>query len=147
MSQTSMKEFSCFGYFPAFNFQDFSVCEHCLFVGKQTQSTHKKGSTRKIELLQLVHSDVCGPMPMASMGGALYFVMFIDDFSQKLWVYPLRQKDQVFQVFQRFVETQTRKKVKCLRSDNGGEYVSKAFEDFCDAKGIKRELTPPYNHP
>ena len=62
MSQTAMKELSCSGYFLAFNFQDFSVCEHFLF-GKQTQSTHKKGSTRKTEWLQLVHSDVCGPMP------------------------------------------------------------------------------------
>ena len=44
-----------------------------------------------------MYSDVCGPMPMASMGGALYFVTFIDDFSNKVWVCPLRQKDQVFQ--------------------------------------------------
>ena len=114
------------------------------------ESTHKKGSTRKTERLQLVHSDVCGPMPMALMGGALYFVTFIDDFSRKVWAYPLRRKDQVLQVFQRFVtlvEMQTGKKVKCLRSDNGGEYVSKAFQDFCDAKGIKRKLTAPYNPP
>ena len=45
------------------------------------------------------------------------------------------------------METQTGKKVKCLRSDNGGEYVSKLFQDFCDLKGIKRELTAPYNPP
>ena len=45
------------------------------------------------------------------------------------------------------METQTGKKVKCLRSDNGGEYVSKVFQDFCDIKGIKRELTAPYNPP
>ena len=89
-------------------------------------------------------------MPVVSMGGAQYFVTFIDDFSQKVWVYSLKRKDQVLSVFQRFVtlvETQTDKKVKCLRSDNGGEYVSKAFQDFCDAKGIKREFTAPYNPP
>ena len=45
------------------------------------------------------------------------------------------------------VETQIGKKVKCLRSDNGGEYVSKPFQDFCNLKGIKRELTAPYNPP
>ena len=89
MSQTTMKELSRFGYLSNFNFSDFFVCEHCLF-GKQTQSPHKRVSSRKIEHLQLVHSDVCGPMPMASMGGALYFVTFIDDFSCKVWVYPLR---------------------------------------------------------
>ena len=62
-----------------------------------------KGSTRKSERLQLVHSDVCGPMPMALIGGTLYFVTFIDYFSHKVWVYPLRRKDQVLEVFQRFV--------------------------------------------
>ena len=51
MSQTTMKELSRYGYLPAFIFLDFSVCEHCLY-GKQTQSPHKKGSSRKTERLQ-----------------------------------------------------------------------------------------------
>ena len=79
-----------------------------------------------------------------------WVVTFIDDFSCKVWAYPLRRKDEVLLVFQHFVtlvETQTGKKIKCLRSDNGGEYVSKPFQDFCDLKGIKRELTAPYNPP
>ena len=95
-----------------------------------------------------MHSDVCGPMPIMSMGGAMYFVTFIDDFSQKVWAYPLKRKEQVLEVFQRFVtlvKTHTRKKLKCLHLDNGGEYVSKAFQDFCDEKGIRREFTAPYN--
>ena len=138
-----------FGLCSAFYFSDFEVCEHFLY-GKQTQSPHKRGSTCKTEPLLLVHSDVCGPMPTISMGGASYFVTFIDDFSRKVWVYPLRRKDEVLSVFQKFVtlvENQSSKKVKCLRSDNGGEYVSRAFQEFCDSKGIKRELTPPYNPP
>ena len=113
-------------------------------------SPHKMGSFRKAKPLQLVHSDVCGPMPVVSMGGAQYFVTFIDDFSQKVWVYSLKRKHQVLIVFQRFVilvEMQIDKNVKCLRFGNGGEYVSKAFQDFCDAKGIKREFTAPYNPP
>ena len=69
MSQNRMKVLSHFGYVPGFNFFDFSICEHCLY-GKQTQSPHKKGSSKKSEPLALVHSDVCGPMPMLSMGGA-----------------------------------------------------------------------------
>ena len=68
----------------------------------------------------------------------------------KIWAYPLKRKEQVLEVFQRFVtlvETQTDKKVKCFRSNNGGESMSSAFQDFCDAKGIKREFTTPYNPP
>ena len=67
---------------------------------------------------------------------------------KKVWAYPLKRKEQVLEVFQRFVtlvETHTGKKLKCPRLDNGGEYVSKAFQDFCDAKGIRREFTAPYN--
>ena len=95
-----------------------------------------------------MHSEVCGPMPIVSMGGAQYFVTFIDDFSWKVWVHSLKRKEKVLTIFQSFVtlvETQSNKKVKCLRFDNGGEYVSKAFQEFCDAKGIKREFVAPYN--
>ena len=52
-----------------------------------------------------------------------------------------------FKTFVSLVENQSGKKLLCLRTDNGGEYTSKAFQDFCDAKGIKRELTAPYNPP
>ena len=77
MSPSGMKVLSCYGYLPGFNFFDLFVCEHYLY-GKQTQSPHKRGSLRKSEPLQLVHSNVCGSMPMVSMGGASYFVTFIE---------------------------------------------------------------------
>ena len=86
-------------------------------------------------------------MPTVSLGGASYFVTFIDDFSHKFWAYPLKHKDEVLSVFKRFVtvvEAETGKRVKFLRFGNDGEYLSKSFQDFCDAKGIKRELTAPY---
>ena len=53
----------------------------------------------------------------------------------------------MFKKFVTLVETETGKKVKYLRSDNGGEYILKSFVDFCDTKGIKRELTAPYTPP
>jgi transposase InsO family protein len=99
-------------------------------------------------ILDLVHSDVCGPMSVASITGSMYYVSFIDDFSRKTWIYFLKTKDEVFSRFQEFkalVENQTRKKIKVLRSDNGGEYTSKEFEGFCKEAGIKRELIVSYN--
>ena len=69
MSQSGMKVLSHFGYVLGFNFSNFSVCEHYLY-GKQTQSPHKRGNSRKSEPLVLVHSDVCGPMLVVSMRGA-----------------------------------------------------------------------------
>ena len=92
MSISRMKVLSCLGYMLGFNYSDMSICEHCLY-GKQTLSPHKGSSSRKSEPLQLVHSDVCGPMSILSMGGAMYFVTFIDDFSQKVWAYPLKRKE------------------------------------------------------
>ena len=74
--------------------------------------------------------------------------MFIDDLSKKVWEYLLRQKDEVLSMFQHFVTlVETSKKVKYLCFDNGKEYMSKSFQDFCDLKQIKRELILPYNSP
>uniref|UniRef100_A0A2N9HLM6 Integrase catalytic domain-containing protein n=1 Tax=Fagus sylvatica TaxID=28930 RepID=A0A2N9HLM6_FAGSY len=71
----------------------------------------------------LVYSDVCGPIEVESLGGNRYFVTFIDDASRKVWVYVLKTKDQVFQLFKKFhaiVEREKGKSLKCLRTNNGG---------------------------
>ena len=62
-------------------------------------------------------------MPIMSMGSVVYFVTFIDDYSRKVWAYAIKRKDEVLSVFKCFVtlvKTQSDRKVKCLRSDNGG---------------------------
>ena len=78
----------------------------------------------------------------------MYFITYIDDYSQKTWIYFLKSKesDEVldrFQEFRALVENQSGKKIKVLRSDNGGEYTSGDFIDFCSEAGIKREFTIP----
>nr|GEZ05041.1 retrovirus-related Pol polyprotein from transposon TNT 1-94 [Tanacetum cinerariifolium] len=96
-------------------------------------------------ILDLVHSDVCGPMKTKTLGGCSYFVTFIDDHSRKVWVYTLKTKDQVLDVFKQFhalVERQTGKKLKCIRSDNGGEYIG-PFDAYCREHGIQHQKTPP----
>ena len=70
--------------------------------------------------------------------GALYFITFIDDYSRKLWVYTLKSKDQVldvFKVFQALVERETGRKVKCIHTNNGGEYCG-SFDVYCRQRGI-----------
>ena len=79
---------------------------------------------------------------------AEYFVTFIDDHSRKIWIYFLKTKDEVFNRFKEFkalVENLTRKRIKVLRSENGGEFIDKEFTGFCAREGIKREWTTPYN--
>jgi transposase InsO family protein len=75
-------------------------------------------------------------------------VTIIDDFSRKTWIFFMKTKDEVFNRFQEFraqVENQIGKKIKVLRSDNGGEYTSNEFKDFYKEAEIKRELTISYN--
>lgn len=80
----------------------------------------------------LVYSDVW-ESPDLSQGGAKYFVTIIDDYSKRCWVYPIKKKSYVFIVFKEFkvrVELQSRKRIKCLRTNNGGEYRNGEFLTF-----------------
>ena len=70
-------------------------CDYCLFA-KQHRVSFKKNSTQKLEKLESIYSDVCGPMEVDYLGGNKYFITFIDDASQKTWVYLLHTKGQVF---------------------------------------------------
>ncbi|GKF28814.1 putative RNA-directed DNA polymerase, partial [Tanacetum coccineum] len=114
-------------------------------LGKQTRRAFKSHPSFRTEnILDLVHFDVCGPMKTKTLGGCSYFVTFIDGHSRKVWVYTLTTKDQVLDVFKQFhalVERQTRKKLKCIRSDNGGVYIG-PFDAYCREHGIQHQKTP-----
>ena len=78
-----------------------------------------------------MHIDVWGPAQVSSLGGSHHYVTFIDDATRKVWVYFLRQKYDVFQTLNKWkclVENETRKKLKSLKSDNGGDYYSHEFK-------------------
>ena len=69
-------------------------------------------------------------------------------YSWKTWIYFLKNKDEVFERFKEFkalVENLSEKRIKTLRSNNGGEFTSNEFNKYCREAGIKRELTIPYN--
>jgi hypothetical protein len=86
--------------------------------------------TRENGILEMVHSDVFGLVTMPSLGGSMYYISFIDDFSRKTWIYFLRKKSYIFERFKEFkalVENQTKKRIKVLRTDNGGEFCGNEF--------------------
>jgi transposase InsO family protein len=96
--------------------------------------------------LELIHSDICGPMEY-SFGGCRYFIFFIDDYTRMTWVYFLKAKSEAFEKsvnFQHVVENETREKVASLRTDNGGEFTSTKFNNYCQNNGIKRQLKNSY---
>ena len=119
------------------------TCVHC-FHGKQNRISFRRNiASRKSHVLDLVRSGVCGPLKVRTLGCALYFVTFIDDHSRKVWAYTLKTRDQVLDVFKNFqanVERETGRQLKCVRSDNGGEYIG-PFDQYCTNHGIRHEKT------
>jgi transposase InsO family protein len=125
---------------------DFYFYEHCLY-GKHNRVRFPSGATKVEGILQLVHSDVFGPVSVPSLGNSMYYVSFIDEFSRKNWIYFFRKKSEVFDRFKEFkalVENQTEKRIKVLRTDNGGEFCGNEFEELCKKCGIEGKKTTPY---
>ncbi|CAL5403117.1 unnamed protein product [Camellia sinensis] len=123
------------------------VCEGCV-VGKQHRNAFPKGRAwRAKKVLELVHSDICGPINPPSNGNNRYFITFIDDFSRKTWVYFLQEKSEAFSAFKNYkalVEKEVGKAIQTLRTDRGGEFNSREFANFCEMHGIKKQLTASY---
>jgi hypothetical protein len=107
---------------------DFDFCEHCVYGKWKKGRFLKVGKEKKSERLELVHTDVWGPSHVSSLAGSHYYITFIDDATRKTQVYCIQQKSVVFYTFKKWkdlVENKTRKRLKCLRSDNGGEYCKR----------------------
>lgn len=86
-------------------------------------------------------------MEVETLGGNKFFVTFTDDFTRKVWIYLLKRKSQVFEVFRKYktmVEKQSKLSIQTLRTNGGGEFTSQDFEMFCEQEGIVHEVTPPY---
>ncbi|CDP17738.1 unnamed protein product [Coffea canephora] len=117
-------------------------CEHCV-LEKQRKVKFGTGIHNTKGILDYVHSDVWGPAKTPSLGGRYYFVTFIDDFSRRVWVFTMKSKDEMLKIFLKWkarVENQTGRKIKILRTDNGGEYKSDPFQKICQECGIVRHF-------
>ncbi|GBN59582.1 Retrovirus-related Pol polyprotein from transposon TNT 1-94 [Araneus ventricosus] len=122
-------------------------CKVCI-QGKQTATPFsKEPKNRSSQLLSVIHSDLCGPMRVESIGRSFYFATFIDDCSRFVQVYFLRSKDEVksaFLEFKAYIENKLNCKIKTLRTDKGLEYVGPNFDHYLVKNGIKRERTCAY---
>ncbi|KAL0394628.1 UNVERIFIED_CONTAM: Retrovirus-related Pol polyprotein from transposon TNT 1-94 [Sesamum latifolium] len=127
------------------NLDHLPTCESCL-KGKMTKKPFVGQSAIANGLLDLVHTDVCGPLSISARGGFSYFITFIDDHSRYGYVYLMRYKSEAFGRFKEYrleVENQTNRKIKSLRSDRGGEYLSGEFIDYLKQNKILSQWTPP----
>ena len=95
LSDRGLTELSRRGNIPILKKDENDLCEPCIF-GKQHKIKFAICTKPSEGVLDLVHSDVWGPAPIAARGGARYYVTFIDDFSRKVWIYLMREKSDVF---------------------------------------------------
>lgn len=123
------------------------ICEPCV-IGKQSRKPFTtREEKRSSRVLELIHSDVCGPISPIGLNGVKYFVTFTDDWSHFAMVFLVERKEDVFECFEQYEALVTAKfgqKISRFRCDNGGEYRSKQFDQFCKKRGIQVEWTVPY---
>ena len=111
-----------------------------------TRSPFVGQMARAKEILEIIHSDVCGPFNQMATGGFYYFITFIDDLSRYGHLYLMKYKSESFEKFKEFkvqVENQMGKSIKILRSDRGGENLYTEFIGFLKEHCIISQLTPP----
>jgi len=118
------------------------ICKPCL-AGKMHSNPFPSSQWHATRPLELVHSDV-HQVPYSSFSGFHYWVTFIDDYSRYRFILPIKAKSDIFEAFKQFkvyAENQSERKIKILRDDKGGEYMSKAFLDFTTQCGIEKQHT------
>ncbi|GAA5970366.1 hypothetical protein JCM11641_001681 [Rhodosporidiobolus odoratus] len=121
-------------------------CEICI-RGKQAATPLLRDEpTKAKKALDFVVSDVCGPMPVESKGGARYLLVVVDRYSRFMWTFPLRRKSDVegqLEEWLEMIQNSTERRVKTLRTDNGGEFTSTTLERYLRKKGIAHQYTVP----
>ena len=119
-------------------YESFDACEPCL-LGKMTKTPFSGTMNRATDLLEIIHTDVCGPMSVDARGGYRYFLTFTDDLRRYEYIYLMKHKSETFEKFKEFqseVENHRNKKIKFLQSDRRGEYLSYEFRLHVKKYGI-----------
>jgi hypothetical protein len=133
-----MKKLHNDGLLGSLDFNSFDTCEPCL-LGKMTRTPFTRIVEWASDLLGIIHTNMCGPMSVATCNGYHYFVPFTDDLSRYGYIYLMKHKSETFEKFKEFqkeVENQLDRKIKHRHSDRGGEYLSFEFEAYLKACGI-----------
>ncbi|CAB0035042.1 unnamed protein product [Trichogramma brassicae] len=126
--------------------EDIGNCSTCV-AAKMTREPFQSRSQYAKNPLEVIHTDVCGPMRTTSNDGARWFVTFIDEHTRFCHVYPMKEKSQVVEKFLEYknlVENQTGHFIKELQSDGGKEYDNNRLDELLKDAGIKRRFMVPH---
>ena len=140
-----MKKLHADGLLESLDYESVDACEPCL-MGKMTKTPFFGTMERATNLLEIIHTDVCGPMNIETRDRYHYFLIFTDDLSKYEYIYLMKHKSETFEKFKEFqseVENHRNKKIKFLRSDRGEEYLSYEFGLQLKQCEIVSLLTPP----
>lgn len=123
-----------------------SVCDGCMY-GKMARLPFHSREIRAESPGQIVHADVCGPIPEASIGGSRYFVTFKDDFTKYRQVYFLKEKSDVKEVTKKYLQEAktTGHTIKQLMTDGGTEFVNNEMKAVLSTHGVQHRVTMPYS--
>lgn len=122
-------------------------CDSCAMGKLHAQPFPHSTTHRAQQPLELIHTDLCGPLP-ATRDGFRYFISFIDDHTRFAEVRLLRDKSEAMDAFigyKSWTERATQRGIKMLRSDGAGEYLSKQFNEWLGEEGIQRQVSAPYS--
>ena len=120
-------------------------CVSCQ-LGKQPALPFNTSELISTNIFDLIHFNVWGPSTVSSIGGSRYFVVFIDDYSCYSWIFHMKNRSELLQVYSNFakmVETQFSKRIKIFLSDNALEYTQYAFQAVLHSYGTVHHLTCP----
>ena len=124
------------------------ICDVCVAAKQRRAAFPQATKYRAARLLDLVHGDICGLITPTKPGGRCYFLLLVDDRSRYMWVALLSAKGETAAAIKRFkaaAEMESERKLRVLRTDNGGEFTSAEFAEYCADQGVRRHLSAPYS--
>ncbi|GLI62320.1 hypothetical protein VaNZ11_004893 [Volvox africanus] len=120
-------------------------CEPCI-LGKHARDPFPASESKTQKPMQLLHLDVCGPLPLSSCGHK-FFVAMLDEYTGASLVLALKEKSDVADFVERAVamlQVQSNCTLQCICTDGGGELVNRQVESYCVSKGVRHQLSVPY---
>jgi transposase InsO family protein len=123
-------------------------CDVCVLTKQRQLPFPQQSSFRAKERLELMHGDLCSPVTPATPGGRRYFLLLVDGLSRYVWVVVLGSKGEAVDAIRRTqdaAEAECGRKLRVLRTDNGGEYTAAEFVSYYADEGVQRHYSAPYS--
>jgi hypothetical protein len=123
------------------------LCDGCLTGKHQRASFTEQAEYHTKRALEIVHGDLYGPIMPTTPRGKKLFLLLVDNFSQIMWSVLLHSKDEALEAIKRVraeAEVASGKKMSCLCTDRGGEFIAANFIEYCNQTRVRRQLTVPY---